>query len=108
MCSSSFCITRKRRLTRGDNAVEWHLAHDQEDNQSHSGPYDALLERDLGLGDLDLGDERGEWLHQVEKTDCADDGSADGVGLLLCLSIDAATALVQVRDVVDGDTYGHS
>jgi hypothetical protein len=56
-------------LTRGDNAVERHLAHDQEDDQSHSGPYYALLEGDLGLGDLDLGDERGEWLDQVEETD---------------------------------------
>jgi hypothetical protein len=57
-------------LTGGDDAVEGHLAHDQEDDQSHGGPYYALLEGDLGLGDLDLGDERGEWLDQIEESDC--------------------------------------
>ena len=56
-------------LTRGDDAVEGHLAHDQEDDQSHGGPYYALLEWDLGLRDLDLGDERGEWLDQIEESD---------------------------------------
>lgn len=68
-------------LTRGDNAVERHLAHDQEDDQSHGGPYYALLEGDLGLGDLDLGDERGEWLDQVEETDCVGGLSAVVLGI---------------------------
>ena len=57
-------------LTRRHNAVEGHLAHDQEDDQGDAGPYDALLEGHFGLGDLDFGDERGEGLHEVEEADC--------------------------------------
>lgn len=93
------------RLTRGDNAVEGHLAHDQEDDQSHGSPYYALLEGDLGLGDLDLGDERGEWLDQVEETDC--------VGGVLVYVHDIAFnraigVLSLMLRVLDSDTYGHS
>lgn len=108
MLNPPFASPERRQLTRGDNAVKRHLAHDQENNQSHSGPYDALLEGNLGLRDLDLGDERGEWLHQVEETDCAEDGSAYVIGLSICSSIDAAAALVQALDAIIGDTYGHS
>ena len=95
-------------LTRGDNAVKRHLAHDQENDQSHSGPYDALLEGNLGLGDLDLGDKRGEWLHQVEETDCAGGVLTSILDGLLGRSIGAIVAVVAVSCEFNGDTYGHS
>jgi hypothetical protein len=92
-------------LTRGDNAVERHLAHDQENDQSHGGPYYALLEGDLGLGDLDLGNERGEWLDQVEETDC--------MRMLSAFALDSAfNRAIGVLCLVGGaachDTYGRS
>ena len=92
-------------LTRGDDAVEGHLAHDQEDDQSHGGPYYALLEWDLGLGDLDLGDERGEWLDQVEETDCMSRLSDGVIGSAFDRAIDA---LCLVAGAACHDTYGRS
>jgi hypothetical protein len=91
-------------LTRGDNAVERHLAHDQEDDQSHGGPYYALLEGDLGLGDRNLGDERGEWLDQVEETNCMDGLSA----VVLDGAFDRAIDVVCLAGAACHDTYGRS
>ena len=84
------------------------MAHDQENEQSHSGPYDALLEGNLGLGDLDLGDKRGEWLHQVEETDCAGDMLTSALDRLLERSIGAIDAVFTTSCEFNGDTYGHS
>jgi hypothetical protein len=63
-------MTSEKLLTRRDNAVEGHLRHDQEDQKSDTSPYQALLEGRLGLGHGDLGDQGGEWLHQVKESDC--------------------------------------
>ena len=57
-------------ITRRHNAIERHLAHDQEDDEGDGGPYYALLEGHFGLGDLDFGDEGCEGLHEVEEADC--------------------------------------
>ena len=91
-------------LTRGDNAVERHLAHDQENDQSHGSPYYALLERDLGLGDLDLGDKRGEWLDQVEETDCMDGLLA----IVLDSTFNRAIGVLCLAGAACRDTYGRS
>ena len=56
--------------TRRHNAIQRHLAHDQEDDQGHTRPYYPLLERHFRLGDLHFGDERGERLHKIEEADC--------------------------------------
>lgn len=84
------------------------MAHDQEDDQSHSGPYYALLEGNLGLGDLDLGDKRGERLHQVEETDCAGRVSTSVLGRGHERCIGAVVAVVVPLCEEDDDTYGHS
>ena len=56
--------------TRRHNAIQRHLAHDQEDDQGHTRPYYPLLERHFRLRDLHFGDERGERLHEIEEADC--------------------------------------
>lgn len=35
---------------------------------TYTSPYQALLEGSLGLGDSNLRNERGEWLHQIEES----------------------------------------
>ncbi len=52
-----------------DNAVQWHLAHDQEDQESQAGPHELLVEWDLCLWLLNLWKERREWLDQIKKAD---------------------------------------
>ena len=56
---------------RGDNAVQRHLAHDQEDEERQTSPYQAVVEGHLALGELDLGDERDEGFDEIEEPDCA-------------------------------------
>lgn len=56
---------------RGDNAVQRHLAHDQEDQQRQTGPYQAVIEGHLALGELDLGNERYKGFDEIEEPDCA-------------------------------------
>jgi hypothetical protein len=43
------------------------LAHDQENQESEARPYYTVVERNLGLWKLDLGDERYEWFYEVEE-----------------------------------------
>jgi hypothetical protein len=57
-------------LTGRHDAVEWHLAHDQENDQSHTCPYYPLVEGDLRFWDLYFGDEGRERFHEVEEADC--------------------------------------
>ena len=59
------------RGVRGDNAVQGHLAHDQEDQQRQTGPYQAVVEGHLALGELDLGHERDKGFDEIEEPDCA-------------------------------------
>lgn len=58
------------RGVRGDNAVQRHLAHDQEDQERQTRPYQAVVEGHLALGELDLGDERDEGFDEIEEPDC--------------------------------------
>src|ERR1700749_2152854 len=69
------------RAVRGHDAVERHLAHDQEDEQrqlhasaaqdtaqsTYAGPCQLLLERGLGFGRRDLGEKRREGLDEIQK-----------------------------------------
>lgn len=71
------------RVVGGNNAVERHLAHDEEDEEGQGGPHHLLLEGDPGLRLLNLGEERHERLDQVEKSHCRGEArvSLDRLGL---------------------------
>ncbi|KAJ6440062.1 tRNA isopentenyltransferase [Purpureocillium lavendulum] len=56
------------RVVRGDDAVQGHLAHDEEDEERQGRPHHLLVEGDLGLRLLDLGEERHERLDQVKES----------------------------------------
>lgn len=62
-------VERVRRVG-GHDAVQRHLAHDQEDEQREARPYQAVVEGDLALGQRDLGHERDEGLDEVEEPYC--------------------------------------
>lgn len=62
-------VQRIRVVGRHD-AVQGHLAHDEEDEEGQAGPYEAVVEGDLALGQLNLGDERHEGLDEVEEAYC--------------------------------------
>ncbi len=53
-------------------SIEWkaatNLAHDQEDQQGQTSPHQLLVERDLGLRLLNLGQECHEGLDKVKKS----------------------------------------
>jgi hypothetical protein len=55
------------RGIRGHNSVQRHLAHHQEDEERETGPYYAVVEGDLALGQLDLRNERHKRLDEVEE-----------------------------------------
>ena len=67
-------------LTRGHDAVQGHLAHDQENDQGDARPYYSLLERYFCLGNLHFRNERRERLHQVEEADCGEKGETLAYG----------------------------
>lgn len=46
------------------------MAHDQEDQQGEASPHQLLVEGGLGLGLLNLREERHEWLDQIEESYC--------------------------------------
>lgn len=58
------------RGIRGDNAVKWHLGHDQEDHEGQAGPHELLVEWNLGLWLRDLWEERREGLDEIEEANC--------------------------------------
>lgn len=57
------------RVVGGDDAVQGHLAHDEEDEEREGRPHHLLVEGDLGLRLLDLREERHERLDQVKESD---------------------------------------
>ena len=62
-------VKRIRRVRR-HNAVQRHLAHDQEDEEGQTRPYQAVVERNLALGQLDFRDEGDKRFDQIEEPYC--------------------------------------
>lgn len=65
------------RVVGRDNAVKGHLAHDQEDEKCQGCPHDLLVEGNLGLGLLNLREERHERLDQVKEAEGTHDGGSE-------------------------------
>lgn len=73
------------------------MAHDQEDQQSEASPHQLLVEGGLGLGLLNLREERHEWLDQIEESYC----KAEVCILAVChLELKLTTRLQEIKQLV--------